>query len=33
MQAGLFQIRYGLLFDSLSVMMLILVTTVSGLVH
>lgn len=33
MEAGLFQIKYGLLFDSISSTMLILVTTVSGLVH
>lgn len=33
MEAGLFQIKYGLLFDSISSTMLVLVTTVSGLVH
>ena len=33
MEAGLFHIKYGLVFDSLSATMLILVTTVSGLVH
>lgn len=33
MEAGLFNINYGLLFDSVSATMLILVTTVSGLVH
>lgn len=32
-EAGLFHINYGLIFDSLSASMLILVTTVSGLVH
>jgi NADH:ubiquinone oxidoreductase subunit 5 (subunit L)/multisubunit Na+/H+ antiporter MnhA subunit len=33
MEAGLLVINYGLIFDSLSTTMLILVTTVSGLVH
>ena len=34
METGtLFGIRYGLIFDSLSTTMLILVSTVSGLVH
>jgi NADH-quinone oxidoreductase subunit L len=33
MEAGILKINYGLIFDSLSSIMLILVTTVSGLVH
>jgi NADH:ubiquinone oxidoreductase subunit 5 (subunit L)/multisubunit Na+/H+ antiporter MnhA subunit len=33
MDSGLFSVSFGLMFDSVTVMMLILVTTVSSLVH
>jgi NADH:ubiquinone oxidoreductase subunit 5 (subunit L)/multisubunit Na+/H+ antiporter MnhA subunit len=33
MDTGLFQVNFGLMFDSVTTCMLILVTTVSSLVH
>ncbi|MCB0745551.1 MAG: hypothetical protein KDC67_16710 [Ignavibacteriae bacterium] len=33
MESGLFDIRFGLQFDTVTAVMLVLITTVSGLVH